>query len=128
MTKQSLLEDLGHALQSWNCEATPEGMSFSGSYCFPPDFPGFAGHFPGRAVLPAILQLAAVRHLAELSLSKKLLGRSCDHIKFRVVIGVDQPLDVQGSLCDQDDGWQVEFTLRSADNKVADGRLFLQEQ
>lgn len=30
-------------------------------FCFPPDFIGFAGHFPGQPVLPAIIQICMVR-------------------------------------------------------------------
>lgn len=30
-------------------------------FCFPPDFIGFAGHFPGQPVLPAIVQICMVR-------------------------------------------------------------------
>jgi len=128
MSKQSLADDFGRALQSWNCEATSEGLSFSGSYCFPADFLAFAGHFPGHAVLPAIVQLALVRHLAELSLAKKLVTRACERSKFRVVVGVDQLLEVHGHLRDHDDGWQADFSLSSQDAQVATGRLFLQEQ
>lgn len=30
-------------------------------FCFPADFIGFAGHFPGQPILPAILQICMVR-------------------------------------------------------------------
>lgn len=30
-------------------------------FCFPPDFIGFAGHFPGQPVLPAVVQICMVR-------------------------------------------------------------------
>lgn len=128
MTKQRLADELGRALQSWACEATSEGLRFSGSYSFPPDFPAFAGHFPERAVLPAIVQLALVRQLAELALAKKLLTRACQRTKFRLVVGVDQLLAVQGHLRAQDNGWQAEFSLSRQDEQVAAGRLFLEEQ
>lgn len=30
-------------------------------FCFPADFIGFAGHFPGQPILPAVLQICMVR-------------------------------------------------------------------
>jgi 3-hydroxyacyl-[acyl-carrier-protein] dehydratase len=43
----------------------PEAGTIERRYCFAPDFPGFAGHFPGYAVLPAVVQLLAAVVLAE---------------------------------------------------------------
>ena len=36
----------------------------SAIFTFPPDFPGFQGHFPGKPVLPAVCMLQAVTALA----------------------------------------------------------------
>lgn len=35
---------------------------FEAAFLFPPSFPGFAGHFPGKPVLPGIAQIMAVVH------------------------------------------------------------------
>lgn len=43
-------------------ERKGEGV-YERSYFFPPDFLGFQGHFPGRPVLPAFIQLLMARLL-----------------------------------------------------------------
>lgn len=43
----------------------PEAGTIVRRFCFAPDFPGFAGHFPGYAVLPAVVQLLVAAVLAE---------------------------------------------------------------
>lgn len=35
-----------------------------GRYRFDEDFPGFKGHFPGRPLLPAVVQIMAALHVA----------------------------------------------------------------
>lgn len=35
------------------------------SFCFPPEFSGFQGHFPGKAVLPGACQLQCLRAFLE---------------------------------------------------------------
>ena len=127
MTSQSLTDDLHHSLLSWQSEETATGIKFSGSYRFSADFLAFRGHFPEQPVLPAIVQLAAVRQLAERSLNKKLLTSGCERIKFRGVVGAEQVLDIMGTLIKEDKGWQVQFKLRHDTNKIADGSLMVQE-
>jgi 3-hydroxyacyl-[acyl-carrier-protein] dehydratase len=41
-------------------EPAPGG--YAAEFVFPPDFIGFAGHFPGNPVLPGIAQIMAVLH------------------------------------------------------------------
>lgn len=60
---------------------------------FPPDFPGFAGHFPGNSVLPGIIQILAVVHTAG--------GDSIDKVKnckFLRPVHPDEALAVQVQL------------------------------
>jgi 3-hydroxyacyl-[acyl-carrier-protein] dehydratase len=40
----------------------PTSGGYAAEFVFPPDFIGFAGHFPGNPVLPGIAQIMAVLH------------------------------------------------------------------
>jgi 3-hydroxymyristoyl/3-hydroxydecanoyl-(acyl carrier protein) dehydratase len=40
----------------------PMSGGYAAEFVFPPDFVGFAGHFPGNPVLPGIAQIMAVLH------------------------------------------------------------------
>lgn len=51
-------------------------------YVFGPDFPGFSGHFPGRPILPAVLQVMAASLLVETEMGKRLLPSSIERAKF----------------------------------------------
>jgi 3-hydroxyacyl-[acyl-carrier-protein] dehydratase len=51
-------------------------------YVFSADFPGFAGHFPGRPILPAVLQIMAATQLAETAAGQRLLATAIERAKF----------------------------------------------
>jgi 3-hydroxyacyl-[acyl-carrier-protein] dehydratase len=53
-----------------------ENGSFQGRYLFPENFSGFAGHFPGHPILPAIVEIMTVIHLAGeyLGCRQRLIG------------------------------------------------------
>jgi 3-hydroxyacyl-[acyl-carrier-protein] dehydratase len=67
----------------------------SGRYCFPPDFIGFSGHFPGHPILPAFVQvmaaLAVIEHWKGRSFELSCLERA----KFRTEIHPGQEILVQ---------------------------------
>ena len=56
--------------------------SFRRRYLFGPDFPGFAGHFPGRPILPAVLQIMAATLLVEAAAGRRLLAAAIERAKF----------------------------------------------
>ena len=51
-------------------------------YVFSPDFPGFSGHFPGRPILPAVLQIMAANQLVEAATEQRLLSAAIERAKF----------------------------------------------
>jgi 3-hydroxyacyl-[acyl-carrier-protein] dehydratase len=51
-------------------------------YEFEADFPGFAGHFPGRPILPAVLQIMMATLLAEAATGQRLLATAIERAKF----------------------------------------------
>jgi len=56
-------------------------------YVFSRDFPGFSGHFPGRPILPAVLQIMAASLLIEAATGQHLLPASIERAKFVNPIG-----------------------------------------
>ncbi len=94
----------------------------SASYRFPAEFPGFAGHFPGYPVLPAIIQLAAVRHTAELGLGRNLQPTTYSRTKFRTIIQSDEEITISLNLKAEESGFKGSFSINRANGeKIADG-------
>ena len=56
--------------------------SFRRRYVFAPDFPGFAGHFPGRPILPAVVQIMAASLQAEAASGEPLTPTAIERAKF----------------------------------------------
>jgi 3-hydroxyacyl-[acyl-carrier-protein] dehydratase len=75
----------------------PDGKgAVVGRYLFDRDFAGFRGHFPGRPVLPAVVQVMAALHVAE-----EAWGRGCagtlrvDRAKFNLPIVPGDEVEVR---------------------------------
>jgi 3-hydroxyacyl-[acyl-carrier-protein] dehydratase len=51
-------------------------------YVFDADFPGFSGHFPGRPILPAVLQIMTATLLAETATGQRLISTAIERAKF----------------------------------------------
>jgi len=67
-----------------------EGTEISAICRLPADLAPFAGHFPGRPILPAVLQLTLVRLLAARALGQSLLPLRVRRCKFNQVIGPEE--------------------------------------
>ncbi len=91
--------------------------------CCPADFPGFAGHFPDQPVLPAVLQLLAVRLLAEYLLETPLAPVNADRLKFKGMVGPDETVNLRVTMRDQSGPLKVEFSLDKAGAPIASGTL-----
>ena len=76
--------------------AAPDGPgATSRRYRFAPDFPGFAGHFPGDPVLPAVVQLLAAVCLAEDGEGRRLRLAGVGTAKFLFPIRPDEEILVR---------------------------------
>lgn len=63
-------------------------------YVFEPAFPAFRGHFPGRPVLPAVLQIMAASQLVSDAVGGPLLPVSVERAKFVTPIPPQTPVQI----------------------------------
>lgn len=103
-----------------------EAFTATALLCCPVAFSGFAGHFPDQPVLPAVLQLLAVRLLAESLLETELTPVGGDRLKFKGMVGPNEVVNLQVTLRDQSGPLKVEFRLEKAGAPVASGTLLFQ--
>lgn len=94
--------------------------------CCPANFPGFAGHFPDQPVLPAVLQLLAVRLLAESLLETELTPAGGDRLKFKGMVAPNEVVNLRVTLRDQSGQLKGEFSLDKAGAPIASGTLIFQ--
>lgn len=87
-----------------------------GEFRFPAGFPGFAGHFPGYPILPAVVQMLTALCLAEDWGGRPLRLLAVEHAKFMMPLGPQQKIVVQ---CRE---------RRKADRRLLDARLCREEQ
>jgi 3-hydroxyacyl-[acyl-carrier-protein] dehydratase len=91
-------------------------------FVFNAAYSGFGGHFPGRPILPAIVQLASVRFLAELGLKQSVYPVSYSRVKFRGIIQPDERIEVQLQMVKKEAAWVGSFSLHnSGEERVASG-------
>lgn len=86
----------------------------------PAALPCFEGHFPGRAVLPAVVQLHDVVLPAARAAWPDLAGlRRATRLKFRRLVGVDSALTLRMERRDD----TLTFTLDHGGDTVSSGML-----
>lgn len=93
----------------------------SANFCFPVNFPGFQGHFPGNPILPAIVQLAAVRFLTEHLLGQCVAPVLHQKIKFKGVIGPGDQVRVNIVLKKVGMNWGGTFSLKRPEGEAVAG-------
>ena len=105
--------------------APGDALAVRGELLFPPDFAAFAGHFPDQPVVPAIVQLVAVRLLAGQAVGQDLVPVAARRIKFRGMIRPDDPVTIVAKLQPHEDHWRAAFTVSRGGDTVATGSLDL---
>lgn len=68
--------------------------SLERTFIFPPDFPGFDGHFPGYPILPAVVQIEAGVLLAKELAGHSLFLTSVERAKFQKEINPNMAVKV----------------------------------
>lgn len=101
-----------------------EQNNIEGLFVFPPDFPAFEGHFPDQPILPAVIQLAAVRLLAVKKTGMELLPTGVQRAKFKKTIQPDMPITVSILIKDgTDDIIPIPFTISTEGGTAAVGEI-----
>lgn len=77
-----------------NAVVIEDGIEVRQSYCFPADFIGFEGHFPGYPIVPAVVQILMAQLLAEEHLGLVLPIRSIERSKFHRQLKPGDVIDV----------------------------------
>ena len=85
----------------------------------PADHPAFAGHFPGRPIVPAVVLLAEALAAIEGESSGVRGPLTLTNAKFLLPVGPDTPLTLSHRATAN--GWQ--FEIRSGEQLVASGLL-----
>ncbi len=98
-------------------------ISVNGTFIFQPDFPCFQGHFPDQAILPGIIQMAAVRSLAIKALNQQLFPTTAERIKFRGLIQPKEQISITVNLKRHQMTWRAIFSIRNENETVATGRI-----
>jgi 3-hydroxymyristoyl/3-hydroxydecanoyl-(acyl carrier protein) dehydratase len=84
---------------------------------FEPDHPAFAGHFPGRPIIPGVQLLDRAKRHIEARHGLSLAGLQV--AKFLSPAGPDMPLELEYRIA----GDQVGFEIRSGAIRIASGKF-----
>ena len=124
-----LYSSLTEACRDWTAKKQDSGETVvRGSFLFHSGFAGFAGHFPGHPILPAVMQLAIVRFLAEESLGKRLKPQTYSRTKFRGMIIPGQQVEAEVVLREQEEsGWHGKFSLKDETGVIASGQCVFEQ-
>ena len=95
------------------------------SYRFPAEFPGFAGHFPGYPIVPAIVQLQAALCLAEDWLGAPLRLAAVENAKFLLQLRPQEEIMVECRERRRDGRLTCEARLRRGEEVAASFVLML---
>lgn len=88
-------------------------------FLFTPEFSGFAGHFPGYPVFPAVLQMLIAQCLAEQILGHSLTGLVVERAKFMSQLMPEDRLTVRVKPKAVAGGWQINAELSTPEATVS---------
>lgn len=128
MGHESIAGDLEFCLKAKKVELlTSTELVAVGDFVFPVDYCAYQGHFPGQPILPAIVQLAATRFLAESALKTSLFPAQLSKVKFKGMVQPDDKIKVYISLTKENLFWQGTFELQKDSGELlTTGRITLQ--
>ncbi len=86
------------------------------------DHPAFAGHFPGRPILPGAVLLDEALHVIELSLDLDMTQWQVSTAKFFSIVRPGDALTVEHTSPEKG---MLRFTVRAADRTALAGTLSL---
>lgn len=95
---------------------------------FPATDPVFAGHFPGRPILPGVFQMEMARVAAELVLGQKLIVHEIAKARFSRPILPDETVRLQLKLSEKDGLTHARAGLSVNGQAAGETILFLASQ
>lgn len=95
-------------------------------FSFAPQFTGFAGHFPGYPIVPAVVQLLVAQSLAEEFYGSPLRLRSVENAKFLHQLRPGQEVRVLCRSKDRPEGFCFDVQLSMGETRVASFVLCLE--
>ena len=107
-------------------EVLSDGNSASQEFLLEEGFSGFAGHFPGYPILPAIVQALLGQLVAEQVCGEARTLISLSRAKFVKQVHPGKKIRVEVELKPRDEGLQVRTSLYQEDEKSSDFTLLLQ--
>jgi 3-hydroxyacyl-[acyl-carrier-protein] dehydratase len=108
-------------------QETEQG-TWARSYCFAPDFIGFAGHFPGYPILPAFVQVLMVVTMAEAVKGRPLKISTLERAKFQKEVFPGQEIIAQYREGTSKGKTKLEATLTVGENQAASFLLVLDDE
>ncbi len=96
-----------------------DDRAFELTYHFGKDFTAFAGHFPGRPILPAFVQLLAGECAMQTRARREVVLQRVKRAKFLKPIQPDQKITVCWREQPADGGVRGSFTLLADGEKAA---------
>lgn len=96
------------------------------SFCFPPEFIAFRGHFPGNPLLPAFVQLRMAQVMLESAAQAPLQLERIDNAKFREPLPPGQSVRVHCDLEPTPNNHKAAVTLMVLDRRIATFHLTFQ--
>lgn len=125
MQHESIEGGLPSCLKKLTVETfTTTELVVKGVYVFPKTFCAFEGHFPEHPILPAIVQLAAARYIAESALNISLVPAELSRVKFKGMVQPDDQIEVSVSLTQKKHLWQGNLKLyRDSGELLSSGNI-----
>jgi predicted hotdog family 3-hydroxylacyl-ACP dehydratase len=93
--------------------------SIAQSFCFPPEFIAFRGHFPGNPLLPAFVQIRMAQVMLESAAQAPLQLERIDNAKFREPLPPGQSVRVHCDLERTPNNHKAAVTLMVLDRRIA---------
>ncbi len=119
--KQSFEQAFENCLQSMHKDN--ETGVVQGIFRFAQDFVGFEGHFPGNPILPAVVQLAAVRWLFKKSYTTDIQLKKVERAKFKQMIEPGEQVKIQIQPEENNREYRLSFSIKTGKGLVASGTL-----
>ena len=98
-------------------------------FLFPHSLPGFTGHFPEMPIVPAIIQLQAVRYLTDLLCASEVSVARYSGVKFKTMVMPDEELHLTLTIKKVEDTWSGQFIMKKSDgSSTAQGTIQFVEE